>query len=78
MNNDTGEELSSSTKKAINAEEKGVSAATYFLASAGFEDADGSGGISNKEKIAAINKMDISHAEKVVLISLYTSRGKSK
>ena len=78
VNNDTGEELSSSTKKAINAEEKGVSAATYFLASAGFEDADGSGGISNKEKIAAINKMDISHAEKVVLISLYTSRGKSK
>ncbi len=78
VSNDTGEELSSSTKKAIKAEEKGVSAATYFLASAGFEDSDASGGISNKEKIAAINKMDISHDEKVVLISLYTSREKSK
>lgn len=72
MAEDTGKEMSSTNKKAEQAEEKGSSAAMYFLARAGFEDKDKSGGISKEEKIGAINKMNISSFEKAVLISLYT------
>ena len=72
MAEDTGKEMSSTNKKAEQAEEKGSRAAMYFLARAGFEDKDKSGGISKEEKISAINKMNISSFEKAVLISLYT------
>ena len=76
INADTGEKMSASSQKAAAAEKKGTSAAVYLLASAGFEDTDNSGGISKKEKIAAINKMDISQTEKILLISLYTDKSK--
>ncbi len=72
MSEDAGKEMSSANKKAAQAEKNGSSAAMYFLARAGFKDTDNSGGISNEEKISAINKMDISSFEKAALIALYT------
>lgn len=78
ISQDTGEELSDASKKAAAAEERGANAAVYMLASAGFEDIDKSGGISKAEKIAAINKMDISQTEKIILISMYTDTSKKK
>lgn len=78
INDDTGEEMSASSIKADEAERRGVDAAVYLLASAGFEDADNSGGISYEEKAAAINKMDIPYNEKVVLLSLYKRQSKKQ
>ncbi len=74
MNDANGREMSKTNQKALEAEKKGSSAVNYFLAKASFEDTDNSGGISNEEKIAAINKMNISALEKQVLVMLYTSK----
>ena len=74
MKDATGREMSKTNQKALEAQKKGSSAVNYFLAKASFEDTDNSGGISNEEKIAAINKMNISALEKQALIMLYTKK----
>ena len=74
INAATGKEMSKTNQKAAEAQKNGSSAVNYFLAKASFEDTDNSGGISNEEKIAAINKMNISAFEKQALIMLYTKK----